>query len=180
MGYSRGACGARYPILAGIRLEEPSKLSMSTGKFGPGSPSGHEPAGDLWRHTLARIPTLIGRLLYLSSLRDATKGTYEHPGLAQMVGEEEAGETLRRSHARVFQDWLCLNLEQQQADLREYLAETPHPADLLARWTASAPYQGWMPPTAQDFERRLFAGDLETLLALLRREFGAASPDPGS
>jgi len=180
MGEARGACNASYTMIAGICLTEPFELSMSTGQFRPGSPSGHEPASDLWRHTLARIPTLIGRLLYLSSLRDATNGVYEHPGLAQMVGEEEAGETLRRSHARVFQEWLCLNLEQQQADLREYLAETPHPAELLASWATSAPYPGWMPPTAQDFERRLFAGDLETLCALLRREFGAASPDPES
>ena len=153
---------------------------MSTGQFRPDRRPGQEPAGELWRHTLARIPTLFGRVLYLASLRNQTSGAYEHAGLAQMIGQEEAGETLRRSHARVFQDWLCLNLEQQQADLREYLAETPNPAAILADWAATAPYRGWAPPTAQDFEQRLFAGDLETLLALLKREFGAVSPDPGS
>jgi hypothetical protein len=153
---------------------------MSTRQFRPDRRSGEEPAGDLWRHTLARIPTLFGRVLYLASLRNQTSGVYEHAGLAQMVGEEEAGETLRRSHARAFQDWLCLNLEQQTADLREYLAETPNSAATLAGWAASSPYQRWAPPTAQDFEQRLFAGDLEILLALLRRELGAVSPDPGS
>jgi hypothetical protein len=153
---------------------------MSTGNV-PGKRSGsQEPAGDLWRHTLARIPTLFGRVLYLSSLRNQANGVYEHPGLAQMVGDEEAGETLRRSHARVFQDWLCLNLEQQKADLQEYLAETPNPAATLADWASSGAYQGWTPSTAQDVERRLFVGDLETLLALLKREYGGASPDPGS
>src|SRR6202167_5264066 len=153
---------------------------MSTGKLGPNRPSSHAPAGDLWRHTLARIPTVFGRVLYLSSLRDETSGVYEHPGLAQMVGAEEARETLRRSHARVFQDWLCLNLEQQKADLQEYLAETPSPAATLADWAASAAYQSWAPPTAQEVERRLFVGDLETLLALLKYEYGGASPGPGS
>ena len=153
---------------------------MSTGKFGSDKRSSQEPAGDLWRHTLARIPTLFGRVLYLSSLRNQSNGAYEHPGLAQMVGDEEAGETLRRSHARVFQDWLCLNLEQQKADLQEYLAEIPNPAATLAEWEASNACPGWAPSTAQDFEQRLFAGDLETLLALLKREFGAVSPDPGS
>ncbi|MGA3075144.1 MAG: hypothetical protein ABSG56_15755 [Bryobacteraceae bacterium] len=153
---------------------------MSTGQFRPERRSGQEPAGDLWRHTLARIPSLFGRVLYLASLRNQTSGVYEHAGLAQMVGEEEAAETLRRSHARVFQDWLCLNLEQQKVDLREYLAETPNPAAMLAGWAATTPYKGWAPSTAQDFEQRLFAGDLETLLALLKREFGAVSPDPGS
>ena len=119
-------------------------------------------------------------MLYLASLRNQADGAYEHPGLAQMVGEEEAGETLRRSHARVFQDWLCLNLAQQKADLQEYLAETPSPAATLADWAASAAYQRWAPSAAQDVERRLFVGDLETLLALLKHEYGGVSPDPGS
>jgi len=152
---------------------------MSTLNFGPERRPGQEPGGDLWRHTLARIPTLFGRVLFLSSLCNKT-GEYEHPGLAQMIGAEEAAEILRRSHARAFQDWLCLNLEQQKADLQEYLAETRNPAGTLADWTASAAYKGWVPPTAQDAERRLFVGDLEILLSLLKREYGAASPDPGS
>ncbi|MGA2581231.1 MAG: hypothetical protein ABSH24_35145 [Bryobacteraceae bacterium] len=139
-----------------------------------------EPAGDLWRHTLARIPTLFGRVLYLSSLRNQSSGVYEHRALAQMVGDEEAGETLSRSHARVFQDWLCLNLEQQKADLQEYLAEDKNPAAVLAAWAASAEYRSWAPSTAQDAERRLFAGDLEILLTLLKGEYGGASPGPGS
>jgi hypothetical protein len=153
---------------------------MSTGKPAPDKPSSQEPGEDLWRHTLARIPTLFGRVLYLASLRNQSNGAYEHPGLARMVGDEEAGETLRRSHARVFQDWLCLNLEQQNTDLQEYLAGTPNPAAMLASWAASAAYQSWPPSTAQDVERRLFVGDLETLLALLKREYGGASPDPES
>jgi len=153
---------------------------MSAGNLGPGKRSGQEPAGDLWRHTLARIPTLFGRVLYLASLRNQTSGAYEHPGLAQMVGDDEAEETLRRSHARIFQDWLCLTVEQQKADLQEYLAETPNPAATLADWAASAVYRGWAPAAAQDAERRLFVGDLEILLGLLKREYGDVSPGPES
>ena len=148
---------------------------MSTGNFGPERRGIHEPGSDVWRHTLARIPTLFGRLLYLASLRNEASGAYEHAGLAKMVGDEEAGDTLKHSHARVFQDWLCMNLEQQKADLQEYLAETPNPAALLADWAKPAAYENWAPSTAQEVERRLFAGDLGTLLALLTREYGAVS-----
>ena len=43
-------------------------------------------AADLWRNTLSQIPTLFGRLVYLSSLRDSNSGAYEHYGLAKVFG----------------------------------------------------------------------------------------------
>ncbi len=153
---------------------------MSTGRFGPEVRSRQEPAGDLWRHTLARIPTLFGRLAFLASLRNPANGVYEHQGLAHMVGDEQAGETLRRSHGRVFQDWVCLNLEQQKADLQEYLAEDPDPVAMLNDWMTSGSYRNLAPGTAQPAERQLFVGDFGTLLVLLRHEYGAVSPDPES
>jgi hypothetical protein len=151
---------------------------MNKEKFSPDPGAGREPASDLWRHTLARIPTLFGRLIYLSSLRSQNDGAYVHRGLAQMVGDEQAGDTLRRSHARVFQDWLCLNLEQQKGDLQEYLAEVPNPAEVLAGWVCSASYRDLAPASAQDPERQLFTVDLEKLLAVLRQEYGAGPTDP--
>ncbi len=136
------------------------------------------PATDLWRHTLARVPTLFGRLVYLASLRNLNSGLYEHGGLAQMFGDEQASETLRRSHLQVFQDWLCLNLEQQKADLQEYLGELPGPpAAVLREWLQLAPYRNLVPAAAQDVERQLYLSDLETLLTVLRHEYGAVSPD---
>jgi len=151
-----------------------------SGKFEPGRFAGHEPAGDVWRHTLARIPTLFGRVLYLASLRDPGTGAYQHHTLAQVVGDEEAADTLRRSHLRVFEDWLSLSLEQQKADIEEYLIETGNPAGTIAQWNVAGAYAAWVPPAAQDVERRLFLGDLETLLNLLKRQYPAASPDSES
>lgn len=152
----------------------------------PGKPSSeigaHDgPANDVWRHTLARISTLFGRLVYLSSLRNQENGSYEHYGLAQMFGAEQTAETLRRSHSKVFQEWLCLNLEQQKADLQEYLSELPgNPAAVLATWLHEAPYRNLVPAGAQSVECELYLTDLETLLTLLKHEYGAASPDPES
>ncbi len=148
---------------------------MSTAEFD--EVPGREPAGDLWRHTLARIPTLFGRLVYLSSLRSRGDGAYVHPGLAQMVGDEQAGATLRRSHARVFQDWLCLGLEQQKADLQEYLEEVENPAAALNAWAGPEGGRDLAPATAQSAERQLFLSDLQILVSLLKAPFGAGPPD---
>ena len=151
---------------------------MNTGKSSSETRLAPAPAADLWRHTLARIPTLFGRLVYLSSLLSQHSGLYEHPALSQMFGDEQADETVRRSHARVFQDWLCLNLAQQKADLQEYLAELPgNPATALATWLHLAPYRNLAPAAAQEVERQLYMTDLELLLELLKREYGGASPD---
>jgi len=139
------------------------------------------PAADLWRHTLGRVPTLFGRLVYLASLRNQNTGAYEHHGLAQMFGYEEAGETLSRSHAQVFQDWLCLGLEQQKADLEEYLRELGNnPAGVLATWLRLAPYRNLVPTPAREVERQLFLSDVEALLEVLKHDYGAVSPDPES
>jgi len=150
---------------------------MSSGKSRSETGSPQAPAANLWRHTLARIPTLFGRLVYLSSLF-SQNGLYEHPALAQMFGDEQANETLRRSHARVFQDWLCLNLEQQKADLHEYLAGLPgNPPAALTNWLHLAPYLNLAPATAEEVERQLYMSDLEILLELLKRERGGVSQD---
>jgi hypothetical protein len=160
-----------WPLPAGELLMSREKFDAESGRAG-------EPASDLWRHTLARIPTLFGRLIYLSSLRSHSDGAYTHRALAQMVGDEQADETLRRSHARVFQDWLCLNLEQQKGDLQEYLAEVPNPSGVLLSWLTSSSYCELAPPAAQEPERQLFVGDLQKLLSVLSREYGAAPDGP--
>src|SRR5437660_12521520 len=75
-----------------------------------------------WQRTLSAIPTIIGRVAYLASLRNANTGTYEHIGLAQRIGENEVDRILRRSHMRTFQEWLCFGLERQKEELEEYFS----------------------------------------------------------
>jgi hypothetical protein len=143
--------------------------------FDPESGGGQGPAADLWRHTVARVPTAFGRLVYLASLRKPDGGEYEHHSLAQMCGEEQAVETLRRSHAEVFREWLCLTLEQQTADLEGYLSELPgSPRATLITWQEAAPYRNWIPASAEEVERQLYLTDLENVLRILRHAYGVA------
>lgn len=138
-------------------------------------------AQDLWRHTLARIPSTFARLVYLASLRDQNTGAYEHHGLAQMFGAEEAGRTLRESHERVFAEWLCFGLEPQKSEVAQYLATLDGPpAVVLDTWVRLSPYRNFTPAAAAENERELYLADLETVLELLRYEHGVVCPDPES
>ena len=136
-------------------------------------------AADLWRHTLSQIPSVFGRLVFLSSLRDINSGVYEHHGLTMAFGEEEAVKTLRESHERAFAEWLTYKLEHQKADLDLYMSGiSTNKATLLRTWSRLAPHRNFIPASIQPDESALYLGDLEILLGLLRREYGVAEPDP--
>jgi hypothetical protein len=137
------------------------------------------PAPDLWRHTLSQIPSVFGRLVYLCSLRDPNTGVYQHYGLAQVFSDQEADRVLRQSHEEAFAEWLCFPLERQRADLGLYLEGLgDNPRTLLDTWIRLTPYRNLVPAGAREVERKLYLVDLETILELLRNEYGVACPDP--
>jgi hypothetical protein len=137
--------------------------------------------GESWARTLAAIPTVLGRLAYLASLRNTNSGIYEHFGLAQRVGEAEADRLLRHSHLEVFQEWLCFGLERQKQELEEYFSEQGGDRrEILANWLSLEPYGNWVPAESRDVERKLFYADLEMVLELIRTDYGVASRDPDS
>jgi hypothetical protein len=147
---------------------------MSTEANAGGTRPPRGPATGVWRRTLSRIPTLFGRLVYLASLRNQANGLYEHNSLSQMVGRERADETLRVSHGEVFRDWLCLTLEQQKADLEEYLGELSERSAGTRESLLLAPYGDLTPDAARPVERELYLTDLQTLMELLRRGYDGA------
>lgn len=127
------------------------------------------PAEDLWRRTLAQIPSTYGRIVYLASLRNVNTGRYEHHGLTLLFGEEAADEALRDSHGRVFREWLEMSLEQQAADLALYFTSLPASRKTLTEnWLRLRPYLTVPPVWANPADHDLFQGNLEVLLTLLR------------
>lgn len=126
---------------------------------------------DLCKHTLSRIPTLSGRLVYLATLRDVNSGTYKHHGLATAFGRDEAVRALRDSHQAAFQGWLNLSLAEKNEDLAEYLRALDDPQEEVAEhWLRSGVYRTYVPASAREMETELFCRDLETLLHLLKNE----------
>jgi len=124
---------------------------------------------NLWRNTLSRIPSVFGRLVYVSSLRNPNNGHYEHHGLALIFGEDDANKALKKSHLQLFAEWLTFNLEQQKADLDLYLSGLPDKRDIvLENWMKLVPYRNLIPSSVRGIERRLYITDLTALLVVLR------------
>jgi hypothetical protein len=70
-------------------------------------------------------------------------------------------------------------LEQQKADLDLYLSGLgSNRRTILDTWIRLTPYRGLIPSVVRDVERRLYLADLETILELLKNEYGVASLDP--
>jgi hypothetical protein len=126
---------------------------------------------DLCKHTLSRIPTLSGRLIYLASLRDLHSGTYRHHGLITAFGRDEAVKALRESHQAAFHGWLKLSMAEKNEDLRDYLMSLDDPAEEIVRhWLQSGVYRSYVPASAMKPEADLFCQDLETLLTLVQND----------
>ena len=131
---------------------------------------------DLWRNTLTQIPSVFGRLVYLTSLRDPNSGRYEHAGLALIFGERDADAALRDSHCQTFSEWLKFDLEQQKADLDLYLAgllETRR--TIVESWSRLSPYRSLMPATVEAHAANLYLADFSALLRLMMNEYGVAA-----
>jgi hypothetical protein len=134
------------------------------------------PAAELWSRTLVQIPSLLGRLVYLSSLRDPNSGQYRHFGFSQRFTEREADKAIRRSHSNTFTDWLCFSLEQQRNDLEKYLDSLEGDRQtILENWRAWPPYLNWIPAQSRPADRELFRSDLEIVLDLVRQDLDGAS-----
>lgn len=137
------------------------------------------PAADLWRHTLVQIPTNFGRMVYLASLRNPNSGMYEHHGLAQIYGPDEADGTLRQSHMQVFSEWLCFGLDQQKEEVAEYMTGLEERLPLvIENWIRFSPYRNFVPADAREAERQLYLTDMEMVIEALRGEHGVVVSDP--
>ena len=136
---------------------------------------------NLWRHTLSRIPSIYGRLVYLASLRDPNSGQYRHHGLIASFGREDSARALRQSHKQAFLEWLKSPLARKSADLKEYL-ETLEDEQLvvIATWLRTSHPRTLAPDRATRAQIAHFRRDMDTLLGLIMNASGAGRRSRGS
>jgi hypothetical protein len=154
---------------------------MAMRSFQPRGTLDRSAGANLFRYTLARIPSVFGRLMYLSSLRDPNTGTYRHYGLQAAFGRDQSIQALTTSHTRTFREWLKLPLSEKHTDIATYLESLDDPKGLVVSyWLESQGYTGCVPDTATKADRALFLDDAGRLLAALKRSNGGGSSDPKS
>jgi hypothetical protein len=130
---------------------------------------------DLWERTLAQIETRMGRMAYLSRLRNPETDRYEHHGLMTVFGEEAAEDALRHSHEDVLMSLLGMSILDQKDDVKKYVEGLPQSKRrLLSAWEKNREYQTLLPSRASDAQRILFEANLRLIIQHLKGEFAAA------
>ena len=143
--------------------------------------SGKEPhtkvLEDVWRNTIAAVPSDFGKLVYLASLRDSNSGLYHHYGLESVYSSEQSDASLRRSHLEILYLWLEKSLEEQKDDLEFYLrgVEGDLPT-VLKNWQDLQPYLAYPPGETGVSAREWFLSDLRIILDLLQAALRPAAP----
>jgi hypothetical protein len=134
---------------------------------------------NLWRVTLLRIPSLFGRLAYIASLCDPATGEYQHWGMFEIYGREEASEAFCKSHAEAFSEWLSLDIAQREHDFGLYRSSLEAEAsDVLEAVARLEPHQRLVPVSARQAECEVFRCTLIALLERLKHE-SAVQGTPG-
>lgn len=121
--------------------------------------------------TLAGIPGLFARLIYMGSLRDLSSGRYEHAGLAALYPDEALQQALQLCHEQIFERILETPLSSQHEDLRACLAEMQGGLSAAATHLRRLEsYRVLVPEESPNYLKELFYSNLRALLEVLQEE----------
>jgi len=117
---------------------------------------------------LSDISTNFGRLLHVSMQRNVSDGRYLHPLLEEIYAEPAVHEGLLYCHEELFAKVLETSLEQQEWDLRLYLAgfDAP-PEEIVGRWLEIDYFRALVPFGTPSYLRDLFFSNLRMVLGLI-------------
>jgi len=132
---------------------------------------------DFTSRTLAVIPSVFGRLYYVSSLKDTATGRYQHDGLVEVYSENSVQEALESCHEELFSRILETPLHDQERDLRKCLDSAGDRFwTVVETWREDRSFRTMCPEGLPDYLKELFCSNLGALLAIFSAERVTAAP----
>lgn len=126
---------------------------------------------DLHDRTLANLPEVLTRLIYLSSTRDYNTGEYQHAGLADRYGPDTAQKALAGCHQAAFENLLYTDLADLVRQLGAYIESIGAERDqVLDTWRGLQAYRVLIPNACDDLSAELFTSNIKIALEALRAE----------
>lgn len=126
---------------------------------------------DLHDRTLANLPEVLTRLIYLSSTRDYNTGEYQHAGLADRYGPDTAQKALAGCHQAAFENLLYTDLADLVRQLAAYIESIGAERDqVLDTWRELQAYRVLIPNACDDLSAELFTSNIKIALEALRAE----------
>jgi hypothetical protein len=126
---------------------------------------------DLHDRTLANLPEVLTRLIYLSSTRDYNTGEYQHAGLADRYGPDTAQKALAGCHQAAFENLLYTDLADLVRQLAAYIESIGAERDqVLDTWRRLEAYRVLIPNACDDLSAELFTSNIKIALEALRAE----------
>ncbi len=117
---------------------------------------------------LVPVPSMLGRLVHVATLRDVYTGRYHHPMLEDAYSEPAVHQALLYCHEELFQRVLETSFEQQEWDLRMCLAGMDAPSGEIAqRWLEGEFFRTFVPFGTSANVRDLFCSNLRMILSLI-------------
>jgi hypothetical protein len=125
-------------------------------------------ARDVRLRTLAKIPTVLDRFIYLASTRDYNTGLYHHEGLASRYSPEVTCEALADCHREAYRELLLCPLESLVSQMEVYvdsLRIPPH--EFLSTWKRLEPYRVAVPLEPDAFSDQFLFSNFRVALAIV-------------
>jgi hypothetical protein len=122
---------------------------------------------DFSSQSLAAISSDFGRLYYVSSLKDADSGRYEHDGLMSLYPQNAVQAGLSHCHEELFSRILETPLDAQARDLRGCLeAAGDKYWDVVENWRETRYFREMCPEGLPDYLQDLFCSNMGALLSI--------------
>jgi hypothetical protein len=122
---------------------------------------------DFSSRTLAAITSDFARLHYVSSLKDAGTGRYEHEGLKSLYPENSVQAALAHCHEELFSRILETPLQRQEADLRDCLSTAGDQFwDVVEDWLQTHSFDEMCPEGVPNYLHDMFRSNMSALLSI--------------